>query len=348
MKINHPQNLASENFAVLKAPLYAGPARCIGVQTKDGFEYQQPKLSAALSAQRTTPTSMGVICSLFNNKIINYRPLGGGENFVYLINDNWVFRIPKEDNAKSANRREQILLKELSKYVKSTQIPAYNFWDYEAGVGGYEEIKGIALSYKFYNNLMMREKSLLAHDLALAISEIHSLPIKNTPFLKISTPEAREYIKVAGSLLGPQGIFSQKHAKKIQQAIKVTQGLMSKPDSALVVVHSDLHCDNIIVNPKAKKLSGLIDFSDARIGFAAIDFANLYRVSPQLAEEAAGIYANTKNIDAHDFIAECRAWSTVWQAACISRNYYAKTLREQKRVIRAGRAINYLLELKQI
>lgn len=338
MEINQTQNWTPQ---LIQAARPAGGDFSTCVQPKDGFEKIELKTST-FPPGMPTPVSMGLVASLFNNNISSYKPLGG-ENFVYLINDQWVFRIPKQDYAKSANRREQILLKELNNYVKSTQIPVYKFWDHENGVGGYEEIKGVALSYRFYNNLSAEEKTRLARDLGFALHEIHCLPLKSASFLNNCIPEAKEYIKMAESALGSHGIFSYHEVSQIRQAIGVIKQSIYKSDPALVVLHSDLHCDNILVDPQAKKLSGLIDFSDSRIGFAVIDFANLYRVSPQLAEEAARVYARTKNISAHDFITECRAWSVVWQAAGVAKNYQGKTLREEKRVIRAGRALNFLL-----
>jgi aminoglycoside phosphotransferase (APT) family kinase protein len=284
--------------------------------------------------------SLSPISCLLKEKINNYKELGGGENLVYLVNNKYIFRIPRQQRAMHANRREQILLKELAQHVKSTQIPCYSFWDHKSGVGGYKEIKGIALTYKLYNNLSLSQKNHLARNLALAISEIHELPLKKAPFLKNAEPEIKALMKQAASLVFAPSILAQQDREKIQEALIIIENLLAESNYKLVVAHSDLHGDNILIDSSLKSLNGIIDFSDARIGFALIDFANLFRINRKLAEDTAATYARLKKIDVQKFLRECAAWSLIWQASCIAQNHHATTLRGQRRVIRAGRALS--------
>lgn len=347
MKIDHYQNLVAERVASFThASLESAPGNDPCTQTKDTFETTQKKSSPSFLIQANPTLSINRIFQLFNLTITDHKALGGGENFVYLINGQLIFRLPKSESARIANRREQILLSELRYCVKSTHIPVYNFWDHEHGVGGYHEIKGIALSYKFYNSLSAAQKDLLARDLALSISEIHSLAKEKVP-LNNCLSEIREYMNLVNSSLERHSIFAQPAVKKIKEALLIIEQRIYARNAITVVIHSDLHCDNIIVDPSSKVLSGIIDFSDARIGPAVVDFSNLYRVNPQLAENAAAIYAHQKKLDERAFLEELRAWSLVWLAACIAHNYNGPSLREQKRVMRAGRAFNYLIALKK-
>lgn len=346
MKTNYSLNLVKEHFILKAGPVVASPHND-AMLTRDKFEQKRAVSTISTNEHHATASLIDTIAALFSDPIVTHRPLGGGENFVYLINDQWIFRIPKKEQAIDANRREQIVLKELNASMKSTQIPRYSFWDHERGIGGYKEIKGSALSFEFYNSLGPKEKSILAHDLALAISELHDLPLKKTAFLKNAKAEANAYIQAASDALGPQSIFAKPEIEKINEALGTALALIENPHAPQVVVHGDLHCDNILVDPATKGLSGIIDFAEARIGSPVIDFANLYRVNPQLAEMTATNYARCKNIDPQTFLKECRAWSIIWQVACISQNYRRPTLREQKRVIRAGKALTYLLELTE-
>src|SRR5258708_38827851 len=115
MRTNNNSNLAPANFIhTNRAPVTAGPNRDEDTQTRDCVERKCTRSAISTAPKGVTNSSLDKIAHLFNQEIISHRSLGGGENFVYLINDQWIFRAPKKAAALCANQREQILLKELN------------------------------------------------------------------------------------------------------------------------------------------------------------------------------------------------------------------------------------------
>jgi hypothetical protein len=333
---------------ILKSPCQApdkimNPFEHIISQAVDKLSdnYEVPK-TKSLFQRNNILIPLEHVSAQFREPIYNINPLGGGDNFVYLINNFWVFRVPKNYAAKQANQSEQILLEELSKKVKSTSIPHYTFWDHKTGIGGYQEIPGIALS-KLFNKFNDSQKMDLAHDLARALSEIHSVSVKKNSFLQNHEPTAHEFFRRLRVALSYPSIFSHEESRMLNIALQKAEIFMKTPIFSPVVLHSDLHADNIIIDSKKNHLNGIIDFSDARIGAPIVDFCKIYRVSPSLAENAARKYAQIRNLDESLFLQGCRAWACVWHAAQVAHNQNSDSFQTRKRLIRAARVLKYLL-----
>lgn len=335
------KSLVREKISLASIPPNSGEgkhkaAHCLSDQ------YVKQKPNAFHIRQTTETTPVEALSRLFKQPIDSLETLGGGDNFVYLVNDRWIFRVPKSESAKKANLREQILLTEVSRNVTTT-IPQYTFWDQDTGIGGYQEIEGGPLSSEFYDDLNATEQYQLAHDLASVISEIHSIAVDRVPFLPATTSKTNDMFNKLDSSLGHNSFFLMEDKKKLVRALMVAEQMGAESALSLVVLHNDLHGDNIIVNEATRQLSGIIDFSDAHVGPPMIDFCHLYRVNFDLAEQAALIYAQKRNVDPVLFIKACRAWATVQHAVSVIVNLQADNPRTGRRLIRAGRALNCLL-----
>lgn len=272
------------------------------------------------------------------------RDLHGGENEVYLVNDTMIFRFPKDERSKSVNISEQALLQSLHARMTATRIPLYVLFDQNTGAGAYREIPGKPFSRRELQQLRPEERTQLAIDLGKSIGEIHSLPIEEASMLPVlATHKKYDFDKVA-SLINSANPFSTIDRQKIQDALDTVREMLSRPES-WVVLHGDLHEDNIIFNNKKKCLAGVIDFSEAKLGPAAVDFGGFYRLNGQFTETLQREYASRRGIDEQQFISECRAWAIVQHSTAAFENQHAQTPLERRRLARAGFALRYLLNV---
>lgn len=328
-------------FALMLNPYdYPVPKQKQSTQKEDGFCSVSAK---SLKLATDLPNSALQILKMANIELSSIRELGGGDNDVYLVNKVWILRIPKHQKAKLANQREQCLLGLLSSQVSCIDIPHYIYWHHDLGAGIYKAIAGDPLSFKIYNNLTPSEREQLALDIAKALSEIHTTPLEVLS-LDSASKIASERLDFLESLLPTQNLFSVAECEKIYKAIKQVRFMLDPQSSNQVLLHADLHCENVLFNNRTKCLSGIIDFSDVRMGPAFFDFSGFYRISGQLAERIEQEYAAIMGLNVEQFSCACANWALVQQASAALLNQEAQTYRYIRRLIRAGQALGYLLE----
>lgn len=273
--------------------------------------------------------------------------LGGGDNDVFKVNDTWIFRLPKDEKAKCANRREQALLAVLSRRMRATSIPNYTFWDESRGAGAYKEIAGHSLSRFYFQRFSEADQAQLADSCALALSEIHATSLEEIPVRldMVSRERKIDFDDLKKALLD-KTIFSTEELEKISCALLRVEKFLGESRFTSVLLHGDLHCENVIVDGKEKKLSGIIDFSDAIIGPAVLDLVGFYRMGIPFAERLQEKYADAMKMDFLELRAICRAWAMVSFARVVVGHTHADSPRHIRRLTRAGQVMGWLFALE--
>ncbi len=111
--------------------------------------------------------------------------LGQGlDSIAYLVNNEYIFKQSKHDEARINLKREIQVLKYLN--GKSTlQIPDIEYYSGEYGICGYKEINDDKLTTDIYKDLSDDEKDILAQDIALFLREMHSAPLPDIDGLEL-------------------------------------------------------------------------------------------------------------------------------------------------------------------
>ena len=207
---------------------------------------------------------------------------------ILVINDLWICKIPK-DPANTQHSAALAVEAELLKALQgklTTPIPVVAYVAPNFLV--YQQIPGTELTAERYADLSQPQKAQLAHDIAYFLYELHRA---------LSIAEAKQI-----GLMFNDWPWSP--AKLIQQADLLTDPALKKIFTAFIkdygdpravpnitLIHNDMICRNIIIDPQTGRLNGIIDFTDAAIDDPYIDLRLNYLSVPALSAEIAVNYA---------------------------------------------------------
>jgi aminoglycoside phosphotransferase (APT) family kinase protein len=210
----------------------------------------------------------------------------GDEHRVIEINSTWIFRLPKSLDVCKHVSVEVQLLKALENKI-TLPIPKVVYYSKDDYIFGYKKIPGVPLFREIYMQLTPAEKKQFANDFAQFLCELHTrIPLvaaRNiaVPFTTIRLTDADWPLKPAE--------LQHKLSPKIEPSLQATFNTFIKEYQRIVqssqpvmVVHNDLHSDNILIDPKTKRLSGIIDFTSAAIDTAYHDFRYLHLIDMKL------------------------------------------------------------------
>jgi aminoglycoside 2''-phosphotransferase len=198
--------------------------------------------------------------------------LSGWDNVVVLVNHEIVFRFPRRPDAARQLEIETRLLPELRKYVTLT-IPYPEFLAH--GLVGYRLIPGEPLTKELFRKVCSPKVIRnLAHQLGEFLSELHSFPPKRA--IELGVPHVsdqklwadfyEEIQRKVFPLLSPNEREWTEHL--FESFLSDERNFSFKP----VLLHGDLCSDHILFDQKSKRITGIIDFGDVRIGDSAYDF----------------------------------------------------------------------------
>ncbi|MDR0423632.1 MAG: aminoglycoside phosphotransferase family protein [Rickettsiales bacterium] len=198
----------------------------------------------------------------------NYICKSGADNDVILIDD-YVFRFPK----KKGDRRiilEKEYLDIIGNHI-TTNIPKISIHNYVDNVfSSHNLINGIVL--KDYNG----DYDKIAKQIVVFLCELHSVKITNLKVIKLQD-WYRDRIKENFDVIKDYLI-----ATKVKCTFEsdIEEYFNNVFDYESVVVHNDLHNENIIVDSESGQLNGVIDFTDIVFSDYHSDFVFLYKDLP--------------------------------------------------------------------
>jgi len=207
----------------------------------------------------------------------------GWANYVICVDDQYIFRFPRNLESFQSLETEKIALAIL-KEMAETRALAIGFPDfkYQSDSGalhtfvGYQMIEGEELTLTRMDALSESERDNLAQGIGAFLSLLHSPEYLNRLSSEIKLrslddqwTDLREQVMTLG-----QAYFSSEDLKRIELFFK---SFFDTYDSGIdpVITHSDFTSDHILID-KSDKLTGIIDFGDLAIGDRAFDFTGLY------------------------------------------------------------------------
>ena len=224
--------------------------------------------------------------------------LGQGlDSIAYLVNNEYIFKMSKHEEAKENLKKEIKVLNYLKGKI-TLQIPTIEFYSEKYSICGYKEIKGDKLTTTIYNNMSNEEQDKLAQDLAIFLKELHSLPLPNIDDLELDVIDdyANDYEMIKEFIYNKIPEKSKIYLDKLYERI-LNDARITKYDK--VLCHNDLSCNHIII--QNNQIVGIIDFGDVAITDRDKDFIYLLENSKEEIGRKFGLkvlnYYNHPNKD---------------------------------------------------
>lgn len=217
----------------------------------------------------------------------------GWDHLVAEVNENLIFRFPREKKFVNNLEREKQLLEHLKGCTKLA-IPSYKYFGNNPAFAGYPKIPGRSLNRQLYISLDFDTRYRIAQSLASFFTELHQEVSTEQAINLGYSRHSLEIDKIKSELLGtiPNDIDMM-----VKQAIAYSTTTESnQTDEDLVFLHNDVHDDNIAFNANTQQINGIFDFSDAAIGPSSAEFSSLFFIHEELAQLTAKIYAQLNNI----------------------------------------------------
>ena len=229
------------------------------------------KVSKVISAEEAS----SIIAEDFPEfKDAQIKLLGQGQNAVtFEVDEEYLFRFPFRLTASvevgDLDTQRRILQSLEGKL--DVEIPRIEYKGKEQHYIGYRKIKGEVLTREVLETLTDEEKDWVGKDLAHFVNQMYkALPIEaaeeagftRRPFIKEeSRKETEEFVGIEF-----EGVARDFFLRALQQS----KELESAPHKE-VPLHGDLDLGNMVLDPKTKRLKGVIDFGHA-IGDVHRDF----------------------------------------------------------------------------
>lgn len=220
----------------------------------------------------------------------------GWENFVIKVNDRYIFRFPRFDTSWELQMKELRLTPWLARHL-SIEIPNYEFvWKGDEANSqrftGYAMIGGIPVTRR---NFRKAWSQIMGRKLGAVLTELHTLrlPRKQSSVVVRFTPpqwalNSRKFYRRIQRYAYP----SLSHRLR-RSADSFWLNLLTTFESARfipVFIHGDLMGGNVIFDPITGRLTGIIDWGDAKVADPAMDFVGLFEIDRELGEAALRNY----------------------------------------------------------
>lgn len=201
----------------------------------------------------------------------------GFDSTAYLVNNEYIFKQSKHDEARNNLKREIQVLNYLKGKI-TLQIPDLEYYSQEYSICGYKEIKGNKLSPDIYNSFSDDEKDALAQDIALFLREMHAIPLPDIDGLELHVIDdyRSDYETLRETVYDKIPDKSKRYIDDLYKRI-LNDKRISQYDKALC--HNDLSCNHILIQDN--KAVGIIDFGDAAVTDRDKDFVYLLEESSE-------------------------------------------------------------------
>ena len=223
----------------------------------------------------------------------------GEDHAVVVLDDGWVFRFPRGDQAASYAAGERRLLARLNP-ASEIATPRYDHVSTAGDFGGYRMIAGRELRPKVFAALPGDIQERVLDEMGGFLVVLHALP----PEL-ITGPDGTEARLVDRRGLrpeiqeAPRGPGGGAVARPAGGGRPVFDALPEAVDTAdRVLIHGDFTDAHILLAPGGDRLAGVIDFTDAMRGDPAADFTYLWAYGDGAPARAARRYGAGADIDA--------------------------------------------------
>lgn len=203
----------------------------------------------------------------------NIKKLGEGmDSVAFLVNKNYIFRFPKNNDVRQ-NLAKEIEALPILQTKLEIQIPNFEYVGKNNSFVGYPKIEGEFLTKELFDSFTETEQDKIQKSLADFLQTVHNQKVEE--FIKCGVEiqdlraEYKSDFENINKFVFP--LISAKDAefisKQFRQYLETEDNFSFQP----VLLHNDLSPDHILIDPKTKKLIGIIDFGDIGIGDADYD-----------------------------------------------------------------------------
>jgi aminoglycoside 2''-phosphotransferase len=198
----------------------------------------------------------------------------GLANDVVIVNDELVFRFPKDQAARAALMRETKVLDLVRRYVST---PTPYFERHDADFVMYRLIRGEPLHRHTLLKQDERIQEALAEQLAVFLVQLHAIP-RDEAARALGEPVERgadywlKRYQDVERYLYPLLWADQRHWID-ELFASVLGGSLNMAHVVPALIHDDLASYHILYAQDEQRISGVIDFGAARLGDPAADFA---------------------------------------------------------------------------
>lgn len=207
-------------------------------------------------------------------------------NFAVEINKNYIFRFPKKDDVDL--EKETKILKILKNKI-TLKIPEYDFFGKTTHYIGYKKIIGDPLTTSILKSLSIKNRRLLAVDMANFFYEFHkALPISSAKKLNLGADNHKWRPEVIQKY-----VFGKLKDKKLLNFIESNLNKyleLIKDKSNLIIAYNDLHQNNVAFNKKSGRLNGIFDFGDVAVEHISMEFYRLFIFDQSLGTDVIKEY----------------------------------------------------------
>jgi aminoglycoside 2''-phosphotransferase len=209
---------------------------------------------------------------IFPFKISTLSIYDNGEDFLVLeINQDWMFRFPRNNAAHKVLRVEQQFLPQFE-VISPIPIPKIRYAGED--FSGYPKIEGSLLSPKLFESLPDRVRAVIARQVGGFLSKLHTFPLEKALAMGFSEGwdgwRQNAYQRFQANA-GP--LLSRTARKNVNKLFDRFFDL----NWQRVVIHGDFYpTDHVFFDEESLQLCGVIDFGDLTIEDAATDFQSIY------------------------------------------------------------------------
>jgi aminoglycoside 2''-phosphotransferase len=206
----------------------------------------------------------------------------GQYNDVLVVNEALVFRFAKVPAALQTLRRETTILHSIRNHI-TLQIPDPVYHNLETSIigeafVGYPMIAGKPLWRDLFRTIDHPDVlETIACQLATFLRELHAIPAEETIPIDLPTEDGLDtwvdmYARIRNELFGYMRPDARAQvAEHFESYLDDAQAYAFEP----VLRHGDFGTGNLIYDPEARRMAGVIDFGGAGLGDAATDMAGL-------------------------------------------------------------------------
>lgn len=205
----------------------------------------------------------------------------GFDSVAFVVNGNYVFRLPKEEDVAECLRIEMALLPQLRPML-SLNIPQFEFVgkrpDNQFPFVGYRMIEGPSLLEIDWPTLPAAEQQAITEAIGQFLQELHRFPLTAAQQCGVETRDF--YADYAHVWQGTQKhLLPKLETAETERLRHIFEGYLNNPENfayAPRLLHMDIWGDHVICDAETKEIKGIIDFGDVMIGDPDIELAFLY------------------------------------------------------------------------
>jgi aminoglycoside phosphotransferase (APT) family kinase protein len=210
-------------------------------------------------------------------------------NYVYVTSDSSIVRFPHNDWVRDGFQRERKLLSLLNGQL-GVSIPRIDLFNEAPVFMAYKAIEGMVASRDVVSTLNSERRARFGATLGAFMARLHGEPTEKFDFLPQHYGEELllqlcENSETIGAR-DPEGQVGG----LLQETLEIWEDIRNGND-VKVLLHQDLHGQNLICDPETGDLIGVLDFTLAWIGDPLWDFPEVYRCGADILEHTIEVYS---------------------------------------------------------